>query len=219
MLGRTSCAAAKRLQRAPIGATRTAGVAAAETGEHERRSHLDLNCAHAGTFVGTLRAVPCRSLPLCVPSSGPWARCRSEKASLKQPLSEGTWERLFPCPCADRAFGRRGGGGRRDAADGRRRPPGALALKPFRRRIQAQCARDRLSVAVAVQNFKFRAPPGNWLNLANSARAVSTRRSVSVALGRAFSGANAVLGSKAAGEVLDALLEISVGLGASVEGH
>ena len=45
MLGPTSCAAANRLQRAPIGATRNAEVAAAETVEHERRSHLDLDFA------------------------------------------------------------------------------------------------------------------------------------------------------------------------------
>ena len=45
---------------------------------------------------------------------------------------------------ADRAFRRRGGGGRGHAADGRRRPPGAFGLKPHRRRLQAQCPGDRL---------------------------------------------------------------------------
>ena len=45
---------------------------------------------------------------------------------------------------ADRTLGRRGSRGRGDAADGRRRPPGALGLKPHRRRLQAQCPRDRL---------------------------------------------------------------------------
>src|SRR5215207_484225 len=46
---------------------------------------------------------------------------------------------------ADRTLGRRGGCGRGDAADGRRRPPGTLGLKPHRRRVQAECPGDCLT--------------------------------------------------------------------------
>ena len=44
----------------------------------------------------------------------------------------------------DRTLGRRGSRGRGDAAHGRRRSPRAFRIKPHRRRLQAQCPRDRL---------------------------------------------------------------------------
>ena len=152
MLGRTSCAAAKRLQRAPIGGD--SHCRSRRSRNRRARASLTLGSRlrlpTAGTFVGTLRAVRCRSLPLCVPSGGPWRGPSREKALLEQPLSEGTWERPFPCPCADRAFRRRGGGGRGDAANGGGRSPCALGLKPHRRRLQAQCPGYRLSIAPLV---------------------------------------------------------------------
>ena len=97
-----------------------------------------------GTFVGTLRAVLPFVAVLCAIGRPRRDPRRAESCRCNRRLANGTGKSPFSCPCADRAFRRRGGGGRGDAADGRRRSPCSLRLEPHRRRLQAQCPGDCL---------------------------------------------------------------------------